>query len=71
VKANRVPGHTLRSADVDVQAQGSGQATGKPRLGRAECTCGALSPLLSRTNRLEWHRLHKNEISARSEGNAQ
>ena len=60
MKHNRVPGHELADVDADVPG---GDRFGRPRAGRALCACGELSPVLpSRTQRLEWHRIHKDQI---------
>jgi hypothetical protein len=63
----RVPGHELRHDgaphDDDGHVIPPGTRTGG--LGRARCTCGALSQVtVSATRRRQWHREHKAQVIA-------
>jgi hypothetical protein len=62
----RVPGHTLDSKAIARDDQGlplppSGR--NRKAVGRAQCSCGLLSPELpSGPDRAEWHRAHKLDV---------
>ena len=72
--AVRVPGHTLRSEGkpykVLVVTEAGTQVSQRvydSKTGRALCSCGALSDLLTTDGqRKRWHRAHKTEIRERN-----
>jgi hypothetical protein len=65
-RMQRVPGHTLDSKAIARDDQGKPlPPTGRNRkaVGRAQCSCGLLSPELpSGPDRAEWHREHKLDV---------
>lgn len=67
--SNRLSGHTLRYEGAPFSADGTliydGMHVGTSGEGRAKCSCGALSPVLSSgAQRKAWHRQHKAAIAA-------